>query len=270
MKLPVSVLLCALSVTAHAQATLATADASVVPAPASARPSTVDPKEATVRATLKTLSPDIEADMVGPAPLPGFQEAIVNGQMLYLSDDGRYLLQGSLFDLTAKKDLSQIGISKLRREELAKVPATDRIVFAPAGPAKYTVTVFTDIECGFCRKLHSDIAEYNNLGISVEYLAFPRAGINSPTALAMASVWCSDDRRKALTDAKNGVQAPPKECANPVAMEYALGRHLGLQGTPMIINSEGVPMRGYLPPAQLLEALDKLAAEDRDGTATKP
>lgn len=283
MKLPVFTLFCALSVSACAQSTPAAADKAADSAgkPADAAATTpvaltpapakrVDgPKEAMVRAALKALNPKIEADWVGPAPIPGFQEAVVSGQVLYFSDDGRYMLQGSLFDMQAKKDLSQVGISKLRREALEKVPVSDRIVFAPVGKPKYTVAVFTDIECGFCRKLHSEMAEYNKLGIEVEYLAFPRAGLGTPDALAMESVWCSDDRRKALTDAKNGRPVPPKRCNNPITTQYNLGQRLGLQGTPMIINSDGVAMPGYLPPAQLREALDKLAADARkDKSAT--
>lgn len=283
MKLPVFTLFCAISVSACAQSTPAAADKAADPAgkPAAAAATTPvaltpaaakradTPKEAMVRAALKALNPKIEADWVGPAPIPGFHEAVVSGQVLYFSDDGRYMLQGSLFDMQAKKDLSQIGISKLRREALEKVPVSDRIVFAPAGKPKHTVAVFTDIECGYCRKLHSEIAEYNKLGIEVEYLAFPRAGLGTPDALLMESIWCSDDRRKALTDAKNGRPVPPKRCNNPVATQYTLGQRLGLQGTPMIINSDGVAMPGYLPPAGLLEALDKLAADARnDKSAT--
>jgi thiol:disulfide interchange protein DsbC len=281
MKLPLFTLLCALSVSACAQSTSADADKAAAPAgdtsaaaPASASASApvagkpVDPaKEAMVRAALKSLNEKIVADKVGPAPMPGFQEAIVGGQVLYISDDGRYMMQGMLFDLKAKKDLSQLGISALRREELKKIPVSDRIVFAPAGVSKYTVSVFTDIECGYCRKLHSEIAEYNKLGIAIQYLAFPRAGLGTPDALAMESVWCSVDRRKALTDAKNGSKVPPKRCTNPVSDQYKLGQRLGLQGTPMIINSEGVALPGYLPPAQLLEALDKLASESTKAVA---
>lgn len=280
MKLPVFVLLCALNVSACAQTTPAATDkaaaepeanaagsASAASGPAAAKRSDT-PKEAMVRAALKSLNPKIEADRIGPAPMPGFQEAIVAGQVLYFSDDGRYMLQGSLYDMRAKKDLSQIGLSELRREELEKVPVSDRIVFAPAGVPKHTVSVFTDIECGYCRKLHSEIAAYNKLGISVQYLAFPRAGLGTPDALAVESVWCSDDRRKALTDAKNGRPVPPKRCDNPVSMQYNLGQRIGLQGTPMIINSEGVAMPGYMPPDQLLEALDKLAAESKAKVAT--
>lgn len=269
MKLPVFALFCALSVSACAQSTSAAADPAAKDAsPASAGGKQAASKEKMVREALKALNPEIEVDRIGPAPMPGFQEAIVGGQVLYFSDDGRYMLQGSLYDMHEKKDLSQVGLSQLRREALEKVPVTDRIVFAPVGVPKHTVSVFTDIECGFCRKLHSEIAEYNKLGIAIQYLAFPRAGLGTPDALAMESVWCSVDRRKALTDAKNGRQVPPKRCTNPVTEQYKLGQRIGLQGTPMIINNEGVAMPGYLPPEQLLEALDKLAAESKTKVAT--
>ncbi|NOT88520.1 MAG: thioredoxin fold domain-containing protein [Lysobacter sp.] len=275
MKLPVFALLCALNVSACAQSTPATADKAPEPAAKGASPASTasaggkqaGSKEAMVRAALKALNPKIEVDRIGPAPMPGFQEAIVAGQVLYFSDDGRYMLQGSLYDMHEKKDLSQIGLSELRREQLEKIPVTDRIVFAPVGTPKHTVAVFTDIECGYCRKLHSEMADYNKLGIAVQYLAFPRAGLTSPDALAMESVWCSDDRRQALTEAKNGRPVPPKRCNNPVTAQYELGQRIGLQGTPMIINSDGVAMPGYMPPAQLLEALDKLAAESKGKVA---
>lgn len=279
MKLPVFTLLCALSVSACAQTTPAAADTAAAPAEkaASAAPAVSKSvvgkpadgsKEAMVRAALKALNPKIEADHIGPAPIPGFQEAIVGGQVLYFSDDGRYMMQGSLYDMRAKKDLSQAGLSVVRRDALKAVPVSDRIVFAPVGARKHTITVFTDIECGYCRKMHSEMAEYNKLGIAVEYLAFPRAGLTSPDALAMESVWCSLDRRKALTDAKNGRPVPPKRCTNPVAAQYKLGQRIGLQGTPMAINIDGVTLPGYLPPDKMLEALDELAAEAKGQTVT--
>jgi thiol:disulfide interchange protein DsbC len=271
MKLPVFALLCALSVSACAQSKPADdkadtpeapkADATAnTPANASVKPA--DPsKEAMVRAALKKIDPRLVPDRVGPAPMPGFQQAIVGGRVVYFSDDGRYMLQGMLFDIQEKKDLTQIGLSGLRHDELAKVPLSDRIVFAPVGPRKHTIAVFTDIECGFCRKMHSEMGDYNKLGIAIEYLAFPRAGLTSADALAMESVWCSADRRKALTDAKNGLTVPPKRCTNPVAAQYRVGQRIGLEGTPMAINEDGIALPGYLPPAKMLEALDELAAE---------
>lgn len=258
MKLPLFALLCALSVSACAQSK--SADADKAAGTASGKQADAS-KEAMIRAALKRIDPQVVPDRIAPAPIPGFQEVIVSGQVIYFSDDGRYMLQGSLYDVEAKKDLSQIGLSVLRRDALSKVPVSERIVFAPVGIRKYSVSVFTDIECGYCQKLHSEIADYNKLGIAIEYLAFPRAGLASQDALAMESVWCSADRRKALTDAKNGRPVPPKRCDNPVAAQYKIGRQIGLQGTPMIINSDGVALPGYLPPDKLLEALDKLAAE---------
>ncbi len=268
MKLPVFALLCALSVSACAQSKPADADKAAAPeagkSAGAASGKQVDAsKEAMVRAALKEIDPRVVPDRIAPAPIPGFQEVIVSGQVIYFSDDGRYMLQGSLYDVKAKKDLSQVGLSVLRREALTKVPVAERIVFAPVGVRKYTVSVFTDIECGYCRKMHEEIAEYNKLGIAIEYLAFPRAGLTSQDALAMESVWCSADRRKALTDAKGGRPVPPKRCTNPVAAHYAIGQKIGLQGTPMIINSDGVALPGYMPPDKLLEALDKLAAEEK-------
>ncbi len=273
MKFPVFALLCALSVSACAQSKPAEADKAAAPAEAAASKvvgaasgKQVDtPKEAMVRAALKRINPEIDPDRIAPAPIPGFQEVIVAGQVIYFSDDGRYMLQGSLYDVQAKKDLSQIGLSVLRREALTKIPASDRIVFAPVGIRKYTVSVFTDIECGYCQKLHEEIADYNRLGIAIEYLAFPRAGMASKDGLAMESVWCSADRRKALTDAKAGRPVPPRRCTNPVAAQYKIGQQIGLQGTPMIINSDGIALPGYLPADKLLESLDTLAAEEKQG-----
>lgn len=275
MKLPVFVLLCAASLTACAQPAPSAAAGKETPAAAADAKSTAPaadakaaadepvkgktPEERARNAILK-LAPKAEIDRMGPAPIAGFREAIVSGQVLYISDDGRYLMQGALFDMQTKQDLSQLGMSDLRKEELKKVPKADRIVFAPANP-KHTVAVFTDIECGFCRKLHQDIAEYNRLGIAIEYLAFPRAGMASEDFKAMESVWCSVDRRKALTDAKSGKAVTPKRCTNPVTMQYKLGQRLGLQGTPMIINADGIALPGYVPPADMLKMLDQMADE---------
>ncbi len=212
------------------------------------------------RQAILSINPNLSIESIGEAPLPGFRELIVGGQVLYVSDDGRYLLQGTLFDIEAKKDLGQAGLAKVRREVVAQIPASERIVFAPANP-KYTVTVFTDVECGYCRKLHEEIAEYNKRGIAVEYVAFPRAGPGTADFRLMESVWCAPDRRKALTDAKAGRNVPERSCANPVATHYQIGQRIGLTGTPMILTADGFQMPGYMPPDALLTTLDSLAAE---------
>lgn len=203
-------------------------------------------------------NPNLRIDRAGAAPMAGFRELVVNGQTLYVSDDGRYVMQGSLYDTTAKKDLSEATMARLRREELAKVPVSQRIVFAPTNP-KYTVSVFTDYECGYCRKLHSEIAAYNKAGIAVEYLAFPRMGMASEDAEIMADIWCATDRNKALTDAKNGKLPARKRCTSPVAKHYSMGQRAGLKGTPMIIAANGQAAPGYLAPADLLQWLQSVS-----------
>ncbi|MGY0613232.1 DsbC family protein [Luteimonas sp. A501] len=271
MKSLLPLLLCAVSLTACAQSPgdAAAGDASPGAATAggqglaSAAAGSAD--ERAIQA-LQSINPRIEVDHVGAAPLPGFREAVVGGQMVYISDDGRYLLQGALFDVREKKDLSQAGMAEVRRELLATIPASERIVFAPANP-DYTVSVFTDVECGYCQKLHEDIEEYNRLGIAIEYLAFPRMGPASEDFGKMVSVWCAADRGAALSAAKQGRKVPASDCTNPVARHYDIGRRVGLTGTPMIVTADGTQMPGYMPPADLRAALDRLAA---DAGATVP
>jgi thiol:disulfide interchange protein DsbC len=128
------------------------------------------------------------------------------------------------------------------------------------------VVVLTDVECGYCRKFHSDIAEYTKRGIRVEYLAFPRAGIGTPDYRKMVAVWCAPDRRKALTDAKNDRPVAQGPCPrSPVDMQYNAGLRMGLTGTPMILNQDGRMVGGYLPPDLLLERLDALAKDSPAG-----
>jgi thiol:disulfide interchange protein DsbC len=221
--------------------------------------------QARAQAALRQINPQIKVDRITRAPIPGFQEAIVGGQVVYVSDDGKYLLQGKLFDIATRTDLGEASMAKVRKDLLKTIPVRDRIVFAPPNP-KHTVAVFTDVECGYCRKLHSQIAEYNRQGIAVQYLAFPRMGLGSDDFKKMVAVWCAADPKKALTDAKNDRPVPMKNCTNPVTMEYDLGQRVGLEGTPMILAEDGTQLGGYLPPAQLRAALDKLAA----GKATQP
>jgi thiol:disulfide interchange protein DsbC len=215
--------------------------------------------EARARAAILAINPKMQIDQVGPAPLPGFQEVIVGGQAVYVSDDGKYLMQGALYDIAAKKDLGEASMARVRSRMLKSMPVSDRIVFAPPNP-KYTVAIFTDVECGYCRKLHSQIADYNRQGIAVQYLAYPRMGLGSEDFRKMVAVWCSADPRKALTDAKNDRPVPYRNCTNPVTMQYNMGQRMGLQGTPMILTSDGTQLGGYVPPAELRAELDKMAA----------
>ena len=220
--------------------------------------------EARVRDALHRLEPNIQVESINPSPIPGFREVIATGQVVYVSDDGKYLFQGGLLDIEKRKDLSEAAMARLRVDILKTLPVEDRIVYSPAGKPRHTVVVLTDIECGYCRKFHSDIAEYTKRGIEVEYLAFPRAGLASPDYRNMVSVWCAPDRQKALTDAKNGRAVQSRTCGRtPVDMQYRAGQRMGLSGTPMILNANGELMGGYLPPDALLQRL-----EAKSSTAT--
>jgi len=216
---------------------------------------------ARARDAIRKVNPQLEVDDVTAAPLAGFQQVVVGGQVVYVSNDGKYLMQGSLYDIEAKKNLADEALAKVRHELMQSMPLSDRIVFAPTAKPKYTVTVFTDVECAYCRKLHSEIADYNREGIEVQYVAFPRMGLGSDDFRKMVAVWCAADPKKALTDAKSDKPVPERNCKNPVTMQYNLGQRMGLTGTPMILAEDGTQLGGYLPPAQLRAALDKLAAE---------
>ncbi|KAF1704353.1 thioredoxin fold domain-containing protein [Pseudoxanthomonas suwonensis] len=264
-RVPVFALLCALSLGACAQpAPPASGAKDSAPAgkPASAKAPAV-PSGSAERAVLAALAevvPEAAPDYIGPAPFAGFREVLLDGQVLYVSDDGRYLVQSQPIDLQARAPASSPGLNAFRREALARIPKQDRIVFAPANPV-HTITVFTDVECGYCRRMHQQIAEYNRQGIAVEYLAFPRMGMASQDARDMVSVWCANDRRQALTQAKSGAKVASRECTSPVAMQYSIGKQVGVTGTPAVFAPDGTQLGGYVPPANLRATLDRLAGK---------
>lgn len=219
-----------------------------------------DAIDSAIRAAIKRVNPEVVPEYIGRSSVPGFLEVVIQGQVVFVTEDGHYLAQG-MVDLRDTRDVAQFGVMASRRlEAMQSIPASERIVFAPEGPIRYTVSVFTDVECGFCRKMHEEIEEYNRLGIAVEYLAYPRAGLDSADAQIMESVWCSEDRRKAMTDAKRGVAVAPRKCANPVARHFEIAQRIGLRGTPMVIDADGISLPGYLPPQKMLEQLEKFSA----------
>jgi thiol:disulfide interchange protein DsbC len=211
-----------------------------------------------IRVAIEKAMPDAEIDSIKASPIPGYREVAIGGRIVYVSADGRYLIQGSLFDLNTRTSLTESSQALIRRGILAKVGPERRIIFSPAQP-KHRITVFTDIDCGYCRKMHTQIADYNKLGISVEYLFYPRAGMASDAATKAINVWCSADRRKALTDAKNDRPVAKKTCTNPIAADYELGQKIGFDGTPAIYAADGSQVGGYLAPEQMLATLNKLA-----------
>lgn len=240
--------------------TLAFAAAALTTTAVAAAPATVDQKTTTaVTAAIHKLVPNATIDGISPAPIPGLYTVVAGGQVVYVSADGKYLLNGSLYDIDQRRDLTSARMDDIRKAAVAKVPANQRIEFAPKDP-KYRVTVFTDLDCGYCRKLHAHMAEYNQAGIAVDYLFFPRSGLGTPSFDKAVSVWCAKDRKGAFTSAKLGTDPVKATCANPVSEEFALGQRLGVNGTPTIIASDGSVIGGYLTPAQMLQQLQAVAA----------
>lgn len=218
-----------------------------------------DKSDAAARAAIQSLVPGATIDSIADAAVPGFFEVVLGGQIVYISKDGRYLIQGSIYDIPAKADLTEKARAGIRLAALKDVGDDKRIVFSPKDP-KHTISVFTDIDCGYCRRLHQQVADYNRLGIAVEYLFFPRAGLGSESFDKAVNVWCADDRKAALTAAKAGEAVEAKTCDNPIEEEFALGQKIGISGTPAIIAEDGSQLGGYVPPEQLLQRLDQIAA----------
>ena len=216
---------------------------------------------ATVRDKLATLLPGMQPDSIKPTPITGLYEVAFGAQVIYVSDDGRYMFRGSLIDLDRREDLTERTRSKARKIALDKVSEDEMIVFVP-GQTEHTITVFTDIDCPYCRKLHAEMDEYNKAGIKVRYLLFPRTGIDSPGFKKAISVWCAEDSSKALTKAKRGESVTEKSCDNPVMQQMELGQMLGVTGTPAIVLESGELMPGYRPAGEIVTMLNRLANRD--------
>ena len=187
----------------------------------------------------------------------------IQGDIVYATSDGKYLIQGRVIDMDTREDLTEGAKSDIRKELMGDIDPAQQIVFAPKEP-DYELTVFTDIDCGYCRKLHEQVPEYNKEGISIRYMAFPRAGVGSRSFEKAVSVWCADDQQGAMTSAKAGQEMDPAQCDNPVADQYRLGIALGVTGTPALLTPEGQLIPGYVPPAQLRQRLDRITDTDAD------
>ena len=208
-----------------------------------------------IRKALAQVVPDATPDSISPAPVPGLFEVTFGAQLFYVSEDGRYLLQGHILDMNTRTDLTEARQGGLRVSAIDKIGTDNMIIFAAAKPT-HTVTVFTDIDCGYCRKLHGEMQEMNELGISVRYLFFPRSGPDTPSYHKAVSVWCAKDRQQALTDAKSGKDVATKSCTNPIDRHMALVGEFGLRGTPAIVLEDGRILPGYVPARQLKAMLD--------------
>ncbi|MET0230422.1 MAG: DsbC family protein [Rhodanobacteraceae bacterium] len=223
--------------------------------------------EETVRKAMGALAPNVKIDAVQESVVPGFYEAIAGGEFVYVTKDGKYIIDGNAYDVASKHDLTADARARVRKDALDKVGPDKRIVFSPPAPLapKHTVTVFTDVDCPFCRRFHDQIAAYNAKGIAVDYLFYPLS-IHPGADRKAEAVWCSQDRPNAFTAAMAGKDPGKATCANPVGELTDLAKNLGIGGTPTIIAEDGTQIS-----SQIAMSPDRLAAElDRiEGVAAK-
>lgn len=213
---------------------------------------------AAIRALLNKTQPNIEVGEIVRSPVEGLYEVgIQNGQTIYVSHDAKYLIPGDLYQAQSEGliNLGEGRRNELRREKIAALDEADMIVFEAQGERKATVTVFTDVDCPYCRKLHGEVAELNAMGIAVRYLGFPRTGLNTETYHKMVSTWCAENPQAMMTSAKRGADIPEADCPNKIAEQYRLGREVGVTGTPALVLEDGTMLPGYVPAKTLAEAI---------------
>lgn len=214
-----------------------------------------------VRAKMDAMFEEIGPENISLSPVDGWYTVQKGSIVAYVSKDGRYLLQGDLIDLDQQVNLSERSRVKARKELISTVQDDQAILFSPT-EIKYSVTVFTDIDCTYCRKLHSQIDDYLAHGIQIRYLLYPRNGPASRSWNTSEDVWCARDRNSALTAAKLDRDFETQNCdASTITRHYMLGQDVGLNGTPAIVFDDGTLISGYLTPAALSSRLQQAAAD---------
>ncbi len=200
----------------------------------------------------------LEIVSLNATALPNIYEVELNtGEVLYSDISGDYLFAGDMYQTTAEGLLNLSANKRQERnsDKIAQIPEEEMIIFTPE-VVKATITVFTDVDCTYCRALHRDLEKLMAAGIEVRYMAYPRGGENAESYTKMISVWCSDDRAKALTQAKNGQDLPERNCDSPILAHYKLGNELGISGTPALVFPDGRVIPGYLETERLVEMLN--------------
>ncbi len=211
-----------------------------------------------LRLALDRLMPGSIPDSLSKTAMPGIYEVIFGTSIFYFNKDASLMFKGDLIDMKNQVNLTEEKRSG-GRVALINAAGEENMLVYPAKNEKYKVTVFTDIDCPYCVKLHHEMKDYNDAGITVRYMAYPRAGVGSPSYDKIVSVWCSKDRKQAMSDAKDGKAIEKKKCVNPVAKQLDIGQAVGVRGTPAIFLSDGTMLPGYVPAARLKVELDKLS-----------
>lgn len=215
--------------------------------------------DSAIQQTLKKL--DIQQADIQPSPISGISTVMTESGVLYISADGKHLLQGPLYDVSGDQPINVTNQALLKKLEAL---SSEMIVYK-APEEKHVITVFTDITCGYCRKLHEQMKDYNALGITVRYLAFPRQGLSSQAEKDMRSIWCMADRNKAFDDAMKNNDISPATCKTDISKHYQLGVQFGIQGTPAIVLQNGTIVPGYQGPKEMLQMLNAHQASLKAG-----
>ncbi len=214
-----------------------------------------------VKAALKgIISPEKTTNntvIVNPSQLKGLYEIVAGANIFYVSDDGQHVILGDLRHAKTGANYTDDRRKQIRSNILNTLDEKELVVFEPEEATKYTVNIFTDVDCPYCAKIHEEVPELNKAGVKVRYLAFPRAGVGSPTYNTMVSVWCADDKKQAMTNAKTGVKVEPITCDDPVNKQYQLGQVLGVTGTPALYLADGEKLPGYVPAKNLISYLKR-------------
>ncbi len=216
-----------------------------------------------LKASIMQRFPGSTPSSVVKSPLAGLYEVTIGAKLYYFSADGGLLIRGTIVDLNTGKNLTEPRRSAIRKTALEAVGDTNMIVYK-ADKQRFVLTVFTDIDCGYCRKLHADIEKYQAAGVTVRYLFYPRSGLRTPSYDKAVNVWCSKDRQAALTAAKANQRIENKsDCENPVRDHMVLADDMGINSTPALITDSGELIRGYAPAAQIVRELEQLKQASR-------
>jgi len=229
-----------------------------------------DANLAKVQSTLQSLMPGTKADSIGESVIPGIYEAVYGAQVIYVSQDGRFMIEGDVYDIDRRVNLTEGKRQDGRMRSIQNLDTESLIVFKPK-ETKHVITAFTDIDCGYCRKLHAEISDYNDLGIEIRYAAFPRSGPKTPSYYKAVSVWCAKDRNKAMNFAKGGAKLEQlqqvaqvengKACEESVGKQFAAAREVGVTGTPTLFMENGQIIPGYVPADRLMKILSEKGAQ---------
>lgn len=215
-----------------------------------------------LRMSLLNTLPQAAGATINATPIEGVFQVIAGPQIIYISKDGRYIIDGDLFDLQTRNNLSENARVGLRVKAVKELGEANMLVYKPEGEIKHTITIFTDIYCPYCRKLHQELPDYMKNNVKVRYIFLPFKGAKSFDV--SVSVWCADDQNKAMDMAKSGQEIEQKKCSNPIALHKDLGMAIGVRGTPAIMFEDGNMSPGYVPASKVIQQLnnaDKAVAD---------